>query len=186
MVLDEFDALLQYDSHKEPTSAIIEAIDRQHGQSIQRVLCSATACDMMSESENAHVNNYLRPGYAHASIDETDRLVTSGMKANTIRVSKTTIHGTLHVPHQRLALDAVRRILNTEPVIHQALIFVDSPRRVDIVIEKVSYYYIISAFVMNQVMVLMFNCCSWLEWASLLPRCTVEVVKKTEQKCQRH
>ena len=139
LVLDEFDALLQYDAHKEPTAAIIEAIDRQHGQSLQRVLCSATACDMMSESENARVNNYLRPGFAHASIDETDLLVTSGKKANTIRVSKTTIHGTLHVPHQRLALEAVRRILNTDPVIQQALIFVDSPRRVDIVIEKVSH-----------------------------------------------
>lgn len=139
LVLDEFDALLQYDAHKEPTAAIIEAIDRQHGQSLQRVLCSATACDMMSESENARVNNYLRPGFAHASIDETDLLVTSGKKANAIRVSKTTIHGTLHVAHQRLALEAVRRILNTDPVVQQALIFVDSPRRVDIVIEKVSY-----------------------------------------------
>lgn len=53
------------------------------------------------------------------------------------RVSRTTIHGALHVPHRRLALEAVRKLLNTEPVPQQALIFVDSPRRVDIVIEKV-------------------------------------------------
>lgn len=141
IVLDEFDALLQYDAHKEPTNVIIDAINRQHGQSLQRILCSATASDMMSTKTGANVDNYLRPGYAHASIDETDLLVTSGVKGKTAtstRVSKTTIHGALHVPHQRLALDAVRRILNSDPVVQQALIFVDSPRRVEIVIEKVN------------------------------------------------
>jgi len=140
VVLDEFDALLQYDAHKEPTNAIIEAMDRQHGQSLQRVLCSATATDMMStKSESTNVDDYLRSGYAHASIDETDLLVTSSSKGKkATRVSKTTIHGVIHVPHQRLALEAVRKVLNTEPVIQQALIFVDSPRRVDIVIDKVS------------------------------------------------
>eukprot|EP00804_Cyclotella_cryptica_P022840 CCRYP_005050-RA/>CCRYP_005050-RA protein AED:0.04 eAED:0.04 QI:77/0.66/0.5/1/0.66/0.5/4/722/760 len=125
IVLDEFDALLQYDAHKEPTNAIMEAIERQHGKSLQRV----------------------------ANIDESDLLVTSGVKTNsnegkmatTARVSRTTIHGTLHVPHQRLALDAVRRVLNTDPVIQQALIFVDSPRRVDIVIEKLAEMDIIAA-----------------------------------------
>lgn len=95
---------------------------------------------MMTESNN--VEMYLRRGYAHAKI-ESDLLVTSGgtpngtNKGKAIRVSKTTIHGALHVPHRRFALDAVRRILNTEPVIQQALIFVDSPRRVEIVVEKV-------------------------------------------------
>ena len=148
IVLDEFDALLQYDAHKEPTNAIMEAIERQHGKSLQRVLCSATASDMMTPqpSEGANVDSYLRPGYAHANIDESDLLVTSGVRTNSkegktatsARVSRTTIHGSLHVPHRRLALDAVRRVLNTDPVIQQALIFVDSPRRVEIVIEKVS------------------------------------------------
>lgn len=148
VVLDEFDALLQYDAHKEPTSAIIDALDRQHPTGLQRVLCSATATDMMAESANSNVENYLRPGYVHASIDESDLLVTSGVtptsKGKATRVSKTTIHGALHVPHQRYALEAVRRILNTDPVIHQALIFVDSPRRVEIVIEKVSCYVMMS------------------------------------------
>ena len=137
IVLDEFDALLQYDAHKEPTNAIIEAMDRQHGQSLQRVLCSATATDMMAETKDSNVDNYLRPGYAHASIDESDLLITNGRST---RVSKTTIHGAVHVPHQRLALEALRKILNTDPVVQQALIFVDSPRRVDIVIEKVSSF----------------------------------------------
>jgi hypothetical protein len=41
-----------------------------------------------------------------------------------------------------LALEAVRKILNTEPVPQQALIFVDSPRRVDIVIEKVRFSFL--------------------------------------------
>lgn len=141
IVLDECDALLQYDSHKEPTAAIMEAINRQHGESLQRVLCSATASDL----GGSNVEQYLRPGFAHASIDEDDLLVTAGVKSKTkggamttsARVSRTTIHGALHVPHRRLALEAVRKLLNTEPVPQQALIFVDSPRRVDIVIEKV-------------------------------------------------
>lgn len=148
IVLDEFDALLQYDAHVEPTMAILKAVDRQHGQSLQRVFCSATASDMLggrNRKEGADIEAYLRPGYAHASVDENDLLVTSGIQTKTrsggmttsVRVSKTTIHGTLHVPSRRLALEAVRKILNTNPTPQQALIFVDSPRRVDIVIEKV-------------------------------------------------
>ena len=165
VVLDEFDALLQYDSHKEPTVAIMNAMERQHGSTLQRILCSATATDMIwqktmqeegakkngDKSWTTNIEDYLRQGYAHASVDDSDLLVTSGVHhtsaTNTInkkgiigttaRVSRTTIHGTLHVPHQRLALEAVRKILNTEPIPQQALIFVDSPRRVDIVIEKV-------------------------------------------------
>ena len=153
IVLDEFDALLQYDVHKEPTVAIMEAMDRQHGDSLQRVLCSATALDMMGEKQGENnVEAYLRPGYAHASVDESDVLVTTGVTSKgkgqtktTPRVSRTTIHGALHVPHQRFALDAVRKILNTDPLPQQALIFVDSPRRADIVIEKLAKMDIIAA-----------------------------------------
>ena len=156
VVLDEFDALLQYDSHKEPTMAIMNAIDRQHGTSLQRILCSATATDMLGQETSDKKNNgpniedYLRPGYAHASVDDNDLLVTSGVEqsnksSTSARVSRTTIHGALHVPHQRLALEAVRKILNTEPTPQQALIFVDSPRRVDIVIEKLARMDIIAA-----------------------------------------
>ena len=150
-MLDEFDALLQYDAHKEPTMAILDAMNRQHGESLQKVLCSATATDMLGEQGakgggGTNVEAYLRPGYAHASVDDDDLLVTSGVKQETkggavktsARVSKTTIHGRLHVTHQRFQLDAVRKIMNTDPSPQQALIFVDSPRRVDIVIEKVS------------------------------------------------
>ena len=161
IVLDEFDALLQYDAHVEPTVAIMQALDRQHGRSLQRVLCSATASDVIQTSTSpltperraassadpaaVNIESYLRPGYAHASVDKDDLLVSSGVRtltkggavATSARVSRTTIHGTLHVPSRRLALEAVRKILNTEPAPQQALIFVDSPRRVDIVIEKV-------------------------------------------------
>mmetsp|Transcript_14015 Transcript_14015/g.23012 ORF Transcript_14015/g.23012 Transcript_14015/m.23012 type:complete len:861 (+) Transcript_14015:44-2626(+) len=153
IVLDEFDALLQYDVHKEPTVAIMEAMDRQHDDSLQRVLCSATALDMMGEKQgDNNVETYLRPGYAHASVDESDVLVTKGVTSKakeqtktSARVSRTTIHGALHVPHQRFALDAVRKILNTDPLPQQALIFVDSPRRADIVIEKLAKMDIIAA-----------------------------------------
>ena len=133
--------------------AIMDVIHRQHGQDLQRVLCSATAADMMKSSSSPEkkpiqpnlIGEYLKPGYAHANVDDSDLLVTSGVQTKgggsvtttSARVSKTTIHGALHVPHQRLALEAVRKILNTNPAPQQALIFVDSPRRVDIVIEKV-------------------------------------------------
>ena len=154
IVLDEFDALLQYDVHKEPTVAIMEAMDRQHGESLQRVLCSATATDMMGVEQEGKitVEAYLRPGYAHASVDESDVLVTAGVTSKekgktktSPRVSRTTIHGALHVPHRRYALDAVRKVLNTDPFPQQALIFVDSPRRVDIVIEKLAEFDIVAA-----------------------------------------
>ncbi|KAL9185748.1 hypothetical protein ACHAXT_003525 [Thalassiosira profunda] len=156
-VLDEFDALLQYDAHKEPTMAIMSALDRQHGSSLQKVLCSATASDMMASGENDGrgplIEEYLRPGFAHASVDDGDLLVTSGVQVKakggavttSARVSRTTIHGTLHVPHRRLALEAVRKVLNTEPLPQQALIFVDSPRRVDIVIDKLAKMDIVAA-----------------------------------------
>ncbi|EJK45997.1 hypothetical protein THAOC_35363 [Thalassiosira oceanica] len=151
VVMDEFDALLQYDAHKEPTMAILQALDRQHGDALQRVLCSATAVDMMGS--DSKIEQYMRKGYAHASIDENDVLVTSGVEtkskngstSTSARVSRTTIHGALHVPHRRLALEAVRKVLNTDPFPQQALIFVDSPRRVDIVIEKLAQMDIIAA-----------------------------------------
>ena len=179
IVLDEFDALLQYNAHVEPTVAIMDALIRQHGRAFQRILCSATASDVIHASSSSsssnvegegrisapistdeiNIESYLRPGYAHASVDDSDLLVTSGIitkidgsssTATTMtsiapRVSRTTIHGTLHVPSQRLALEAVRKILNTEPVPQQALIFVDSSRRVDIVIDKLAQMDIIAA-----------------------------------------
>ena len=180
IVLDEFDALLQYNAHVEPTVAIMEALIRQHGRALQRILCSATASDVIHASSSSssssnvegegrisapistaeiNIESYLRPGYAHASVDDGDLLVTSGiitkidgssstatpMTSIAPRVSRTTIHGTLHVPSQRLALEAVRKILNTEPVPQQALIFVDSSRRADIVIDKLAQMDIIAA-----------------------------------------
>ena len=210
IVLDEFDALLQYDAHVEPTVAIMQALDRQHGRSLQRVLCSATASDVIQTSSSsptseggavatssapgpaaANIESYLRPGYAHASVDEGDLLVTSGVRtltkggavATSARVSRTTIHGTLHVPSRRLALEAVRKILNTEPAPQQALIFVDSPRRVDIVIEKVRFracddpcapgYYLALHIPLNlPSQKLTTRSHSWRKWTSSPPLCT--------------
>jgi Lhr-like helicase len=183
--------LLQYTAHVEPTVAIMDALIRQHGRALQRILCSATASDVIHASSSSssskvdeeverssiittttakstpaiNIESYLKPGYAHASVNDSDLLVTSGIIQTRViskdgsssssttttmtsiapRVSRTTIHGTLHVPSQRLALEAVRKILNTEPVPQQALIFVDSSRRVDIVIDKLSKMDIIAA-----------------------------------------
>ena len=135
LVLDEFDALLEYKPHRDPTNAIIMTLKKRHGDSLQLILCSATASDMMGSNK---IENILRPGFAQAMADRNDQLITSGRDAAPItRVSSSTIHGVLHVPHRRLSLEALRRILHTEPIPQQALIFADTARRVDVVVEKV-------------------------------------------------
>lgn len=139
MVLDEFDALLEYKPHRDPTKAIITSLKKRHGDGLQTILCSATASDMMGSKK---LESFLRPGYAQAMADRNDRLITAADNvAEATRVSSTTIHGVIHVPHRRLSLETVRRILYTEPTPQQVLIFVDNARRVDIVIEKVRLSY---------------------------------------------
>ena len=135
-MLDEFDALLEYKPHRDPTNAIISSLKKRHGNSLQSILCSATASDMMGSKK---LEQYLRPGFAQAMADKNDQLITSGDDASSTRVSSTVIHGVIHVPHRRLSLETLRSILHTEPFPQQVLIFVDTARRVDIVIEKVRY-----------------------------------------------
>lgn len=136
MVLDEFDALLEYKPHRDPTKAIISALKKRHGDSLQTILCSATASDMIGSKK---LDNFLRPGFAQAMADRNDRFITDAGDdaADATRVSSTAIHGVIHVPHRRLALETLRSILYTEPTPQQVLIFADNARRVDIVIEKV-------------------------------------------------
>ena len=131
LILDEFDALLQYSAHRDPTSAIFWALRRQMRDSLQTVLCSATAADMKQED----LDTYLRPGYGYVQTDLSDSLVTQNRPT---KVSKTTVHGVMHLPHKRYALDKLRKILNTDPNPQQALIFVDNARRADIIVSKVS------------------------------------------------
>jgi superfamily II DNA/RNA helicase len=155
LVLDEFDALLEYKAHSEPTRAIVNALKRRHGDALQSVLCSATALDIV---DSANIRSLLRPGYAQALADPDDVLVTNmqqsgsgGGSSNnqrastTARVSRTVMHGVVHVPHKKLALETVRKILHTEPTLQQILIFADTPRKVDIVVEKLGQMGILAA-----------------------------------------
>eukprot|EP00532_Pseudo-nitzschia_australis_P013000 CAMPEP_0168211180 /NCGR_PEP_ID=MMETSP0140_2-20121125/3570_1 /TAXON_ID=44445 /ORGANISM="Pseudo-nitzschia australis, Strain 10249 10 AB" /LENGTH=698 /DNA_ID=CAMNT_0008137839 /DNA_START=584 /DNA_END=2680 /DNA_ORIENTATION=- len=141
LVLDEFDALLEYQAHRDPTRAIMQSLKRRHSYSLQSVLCSATATDIM---ESSKVVDFLRPGFETAMADEDDVLVT-GKKALAAQVSRTVLHGVINVPHKRMALDAVRKILHTEPIPQQILIFVENARKVDIVVEKLADRGIIAA-----------------------------------------
>jgi superfamily II DNA/RNA helicase len=143
-VLDEFDALLEYKAHRDPTRAIMQSLKRRHGNSLQSVLCSATATDIMDSSK---VVDFLRPGFETAMADKDDVLVTGTRtsKENAAQVSRTVIHGVVNVPHQRMALDAVRKILHTEPIPQQILIFVENARKVDIVVDKLADRGIIAA-----------------------------------------
>lgn len=141
LVLDEFDALLEYKPHREPTRAILQALQRRHGAGLQSILCSATASDLM---DSPKVTEYLRPGFATALADDDDVFVT-GSKAKRPQVSKTVMHGVVHVPQKRFALETIRRVLHTEPIPQQILIFVESARKVEVVVEKLEQQGIIAA-----------------------------------------
>lgn len=148
MVLDEFDALLEYKPHAEPTRAILDTLQRRHGTALQSIFCSATASDLM---DSPKVTQYLRPGFATALADDDDVFVTatttagSSAKKRRPQVSKTVLHGVVHVPHRRFAIETIRRILHTDPVPQQILIFVESSRKVEIVVEKLGQQGIIAA-----------------------------------------
>jgi ATP-dependent RNA helicase DeaD len=143
LVLDEVDALLEYAPHRDPTRAIMDTLRRRHGDGLQAILCSATATDVMDSDK---VTNFLRPGYATAMADQDDVLVTSNGKGSaSTKVSRTVLHGVVHIPHKRFALDTVRKILHTNPIPQQILIFVENARKVDIVVEKLADRGIIAA-----------------------------------------
>jgi ATP-dependent RNA helicase DeaD len=143
VVLDEFDALLEYQAHREPTTALMRSLQQRHGDNLQTVLCSATASDMV---DSPKLQLFLREGYATANADRDDILVTSASDAGgQARVSRTVIHGVVHVPHQRLALDTLRRILHTDPVPQQILVFVENSRKVEITVEKLENMGIVAA-----------------------------------------
>ena len=141
LVLDEFDALLEYKPHRDPTRAIMQTLKRRHGDALQSILCSATASDIM---DSANVVDFLRPGYATAMANEDDVLVT-GKLQNSAQVSRTVLHGVVHLEHRRFALDTIRKILHTEPVPQQILIFAENARKVDIVVEKLANMDIVAA-----------------------------------------
>ena len=147
LVLDEFDALLEYKPHRDPTNAIIQCLKQRHGDRLQSVLCSATASDML---DSPKLEKYLRHDYSVAMADKDDLLVTSTDGATdengqVTRVSRTVIHGVVHIPHKRFALETLRRILHTDPLPQQILIFAENSRKVDIVVEKLKHMGIIAA-----------------------------------------
>jgi len=154
VVLDEFDALLEYKPHRDPTNAIMETLKRgARGDHLQSILCSATATDLLQKkkTKSASVNpleKYLRPGYVVTLADKNDILVTAAGKDSkkiTTRVSRTVLHGVVHCAHRRLALETLRRILHTDPLPQQILIFAADSRRVKIVVEKLDDMGIIAA-----------------------------------------
>jgi hypothetical protein len=125
-VFDEFDALFQFQVHREPTMAIWNTVSKLHNQKkIQTVLCSATAADFSEEK----LSQFLHAGYTHVSVGESDQMMTQGTKT---RMSLTTIHGVIHLDHRRFAIETVRKILHTDPTPQQVLIFVNNARRVSI------------------------------------------------------
>lgn len=155
LVLDEFDALLEYKPHRDPTRSIMQKLKRRHGNALQSVLCSATATDIMASSK---VTNFLRDGFETVLADEDDVLVTGRERTTSplssssppssslaAQVSLTILHGVVHVPHRRFALDTIRKILHTDPIPQQILIFVENARKVDIVVEKLADRGIIAA-----------------------------------------
>lgn len=181
MVLDEFDALLEYKPHRDPTAAIVGALKQRHRDALQSILCSATATDMVGSNK---LDRYLRPGFAQAMADRDDVFVTSADTGDDdaeatkglTRVSRTVIHGVIHVDHRRFALDTLRRILHTEPIPQQILIFAENSRKVGIVVEKVrrilgSLLYLASSRRILSLVLFYFCHCSSKTWALLLLHC---------------
>ena len=143
LVLDEFDALLEYKPHREPTAALVQKLQRN--PNLQTILCSATATDVL---ESPKFQRFVRPNYVLALTDQDDVFVTeSGTndKAPVPRVSRTVMHGVVHVPHRRFVIDTIRRILHTDPLPQQILMFVDSSRKVDLLVEKLENMGILAA-----------------------------------------
>ncbi|KAL7575427.1 hypothetical protein ACA910_007329 [Epithemia clementina (nom. ined.)] len=170
LVLDEFDALLNYQPHSEPSLAILETLQQQRRRQQQQqqqehnnnmsnkidqnklvsIFCSATATDVL---DSPKVANFLHSGYALAMADDNDAFVTSSssLSSPTVsappapRVSKTVIHGVVHVPHRRFLLETLRRILHTEPYPQQILIFVQDARKVERIVERLGKMGILAA-----------------------------------------
>jgi len=144
VVLDECDALLEYKPHEEPTAAIMNVLQRRHRNVLQSILCSATAGDLQASSK---LDGYLCESYAHAQSDKNDETITeaSNSEFSQTRVSRTAVHGVVHVEHKRFALETLRKVLYTEPAPQQVLIFVDNSRRVGIVVDKLAQMGIIAA-----------------------------------------
>jgi len=140
LVLDEFDALLQYKPHQDPTNAIISKLKSRHGDSLQIVACSATAHDITSSKTPQLL---LRDNYIDVTTDPSDLTGKKSKGGN--RVSSTIVHGVIHVPREQLVMETVRRILHTDPFPQQVLIFADNAKRVDYVVEKLSYMGILAA-----------------------------------------
>ena len=142
IILDECDALLLDDDdenndggnkknpHSEPTQAILNLLNRQHSSSLQTVLCSATAPDLVRTNQE---------------YEDYHMVKLSSQQLTTTTTSPTALHGVVHVPHRRFALDFLKKILHTHPMPEQVLIFVNSPHRVKITVQKVrltNNYYI--------------------------------------------
>jgi superfamily II DNA/RNA helicase len=138
LVLDEFDALLEYKPHREPTAALVEKVQR-HMPNLQSILCSATATDVL---ESTQFQRFVRPDYILALTDDDDVFVTADGRT---RVSRTVMHGVVHVPHRRFVLETVRRILHTEPLPRQILMFVDNSRKVDRLVEQLGEMGVLAA-----------------------------------------
>ena len=143
LVLDEFDALLEYKPHREPTAALVQKLQRN--PNLQSVLCSATASDVL---ESPKFQQFVRPDYFLAMSDKDDVFVTAGGEDDRQtypRVSRTVMHGVVHVPHRRFVIETIRRILHTEPMPQQILMFVDNSRKVDLMVEKLESMGILAA-----------------------------------------
>jgi superfamily II DNA/RNA helicase len=136
LVLDEFDALLEYKPHRDPTRAILAHLQKQN-PNLQTIMCSATASDV-------DASQYLKPNFVQITADPNDVWVTDESRSST-RVSRTVMHGVVHVPHVRFQYEYLRRILHTEPLPPQILIFGQDSRHVETIVDKLSEFNILAA-----------------------------------------
>jgi len=160
IILDEFDNLLMSSAYKESTEAIYDSVIKARSGDVQCVMCSATARDMRT----GQVERFLKGDYGEVDIggygrnmegvDKNDETFNRHNE-NAIEVkplinlqnpmSQSSIHGYIKLPHQRLALELLRKILHTEPSPQQVLVFVNDKHRVNVVLDKMAEKGIIGA-----------------------------------------
>ncbi|GMH93229.1 hypothetical protein TrVE_jg9584 [Triparma verrucosa] len=162
LVLDEFDNLLMSSAYKESTEAIYDSVVKARNSDVQCVMCSATARDMRV----GQVERFLKGDYGEVDIggygrnmeskEETASLAAARRQDAVTAItrplinvnnpmSQSSIHGFIKLPHKRLALELLRKILHTEPQPQQVLVFVNDKHRVDIVLDKMHEKGIVGA-----------------------------------------
>ncbi len=101
-------------------------------KSLLSYVCLASATSTNNEDVKKFATKYLRLGWKIIAMDNTRLLPPS------------ITHGLISTPRIR-ALEMLRKLLNSRPVVNSAIIFVNDPHRVEVVCEKLMEMNLVAA-----------------------------------------